>query len=130
MKKIRVLFFVIIVPILIFALYTWITLTFVYSKGERAGYLQKFSQKGWIFKTWEGELSMINLPGSSPEKFLFSVRSADVAQKVEMHLGQRVNIVYEEHRGIPVNWFGETPHFVVDIKPVQDLQQAVPNKPR
>src|SRR5260221_12690687 len=125
--KLKLVFFLVVLPILIFSLYTWGTLSYVYSRGERAGYLQKLSKKGWVFKTWEGEISMINLPGSAPEKFSFSVRSDEVAKRVESHLGQRVDISYEEHKGIPVNWFGETNHFVVDVKPVPEIQQAVPN---
>jgi len=57
-----------------FAAYTWLTLHWSYSKGERGGFVQKFSLKGWLCKTWEGELSMVQLPGAIPEKFLFSVR--------------------------------------------------------
>src|SRR5437764_11775610 len=40
--------------------WTWITLHFSYSTGERVGYIQKISRKGWICKTWEGELAMLN----------------------------------------------------------------------
>jgi hypothetical protein len=125
MKK-KLFLYVVVIPVALFAVYVWATLSFVYSKGERAGYLQKFSQKGWVFKTWEGELSMINLPGSAPEKFNFSVRDEAAAQKVSSQIGQRVNLIYEEHVGIPVRWFGETGHFVVDVKPVMDLNQAIP----
>ena len=60
---------VLIVPVLLFALYTWSTLTWSYSSGERAGYVQKFSRKGWICKTWEGELAIVSIPGTMSEKF-------------------------------------------------------------
>ncbi len=128
--KLKFFFFGIIIPALLFSLYTWGTLAYVYSRGERAGYLQKISKKGWLFKTWEGELSMINLPGTAPEKFVFSVRNEAVAKRVESMLGQRVSLSYEEHKGIPVNWFAETPQFVTDVKPVLELQQAIPNTPK
>lgn len=128
--KIKLFFFFVVLPVALFSLYTWGALSYVYSKGERAGYLQKFSRKGWVFKTWEGEISMINLPGTAPEKFDFSVRNDEIANKVAAQTGQRVNVTYEEHRGIPVKWFGETRYFVVDVRPILDLQQAVPNTPK
>ena len=102
-------------------LYTWGTLKYVYSKGQRAGYIQKFSQKGWIIKTWEGELAMVNLPGSAPEKFYFTIRDAAVAEQVKRVVGSRATISYDEHRGLPGNIFGDTPYFVTDV---QDLGNA------
>ena len=94
------------------AAYTWVTLNWSYSKGERAGYVQKFSTKGWLFKTWEGELQMIPVPGSTPEKFLFTVRDEAVAQRLNAAVGKRIVIHYEQHKGIPTSCFGETEYFV------------------
>lgn len=99
-----------------FAGYTWITLNWSYSKGERAGYIQKFSQKGWLCKTWEGELQMIPVPGAVPEKFLFSVRGDDVARKLNSSMGKKLSLYYEQHKGIPTKCFGETEYFVTDIR--------------
>src|SRR6185295_5901933 len=96
-----VLLGVLLVLILLFALYVWLTLSFDYSAGERAGFVQKFSRKGWICKTWEGELAMVNLPGAMPEIFRFSVRDDAVAACLNETLGQRVRLHYEQHRGIP-----------------------------
>lgn len=107
-----------IVPVLLFAGYTWLTLAWSYSDGERAGYVQKFSRKGWICKTWEGELAMVNLPGAMAEKFLFSVRDAAVADQVEKSMGKRVSLLYEEHLGVPTTCFGETGHFVIGVRVV------------
>ena len=101
-----------------FAIWTWAALTFVYSSGERAGYIQKFSKRGWVFKTWEGELAMVNLPGAMPEKFYFSIRNMDVANRMSKVLGQRVVLKYNEHRGIPVSIFGETSYFATEVEPV------------
>lgn len=101
------------------ALYTWLSLNWSYSEGERAGYVQKFSKKGWLCKTWEGELAMVAMPGSLAEKFPFSVRDAAVANKVEKTMGKRVALVYEEHRGVPSSCFGDTDHFVVDVRSVE-----------
>lgn len=111
-------FGVLLLPALIFALWTWITLSYSYSVGERAGYVQKFSKKGWICKTWEGELAMANMPGAMPEIFKFSVRDEAVAHHLTQTIGQRVSISYAQHKGVPTSCFGETEHYVTSVKPV------------
>lgn len=100
----------------LFAGYTWLVLNWSYSKGDRAGYVQKFSQKGWLCKTWEGELQMIPIPGSLPEKFLFSVRVDSVAQRLNTTMGKKVSLTYEQHKGVPSVCFGESEYFVTDVK--------------
>jgi hypothetical protein len=110
---------VIVVPIFILALYTWISLTWSYSEGTRAGYVQKFSHKGWICKTWEGELAQVNLPGSLSEKFLFTVRDAKVVDYVNASLGKRVALTYEEHRGVPTTCFGDTRYYITAVRVVE-----------
>jgi len=110
---------VLIVPVLLFALYTWSTLTWSYSSGERAGYVQKFSRKGWICKTWEGELAIVSIPGTMSEKFYFTVRDDSIAARVNQTMGKRVALVYHQHVGIPTSCFGETEYFVVDVKSVE-----------
>ncbi len=107
---------VLIVPIVFLTLYTIFVLNWSYSTGERAGYVQKFSREGWLVKTWEGELAMVNLPGTVPEKFFFTVKEDAVAEKVNQTLGKRVALRYEEHRGIPTSLFGETQYYVVDVR--------------
>ena len=109
---------ILVVPAAIFALWTWITLSFAYSTGDRAGYVQKLSRKGWICKTWEGELAMANIPGAMPEIFKFSVRDDSVAAHLTQTMGQRVSISYAQHRGIPTSCFGETEYYVTDAKAV------------
>jgi hypothetical protein len=109
---------VVVVPILVFAIYTWSALTFTYSSGERAGYVQKFSRKGWICKTWEGELAMVSMPGTMSEKFLFSVRDDKVADYINNSLGKRVALSYQQHVGIPTSCFGDTEYFVTAVKVV------------
>jgi hypothetical protein len=101
-----------------FGLYVWATLAYSYSSGERAGYVQKFSHKGWLCKTWEGELAMVNLPGAMPEIFRFTVRDGAVAARLDQTMGQRVTLHYEQHRGVPSSCFGDTEYFVTDVKPV------------
>lgn len=110
---------VIVVPIVVFALYTWSALSWSYSQGERAGYVQKFSKKGWICKTWEGELAMVNIPGSLTEKFQFTVRDDKIADYVNASLGKRVALSYEEHVGVPTTCFGETRYFVTAVRVVE-----------
>jgi hypothetical protein len=87
-----------------------------YSKGERIGYVQKFSEKGWLCKTWEGELQMLPVPGAVPEKFLFSVRDKAVIGKINSSLGKKVSLNYEQHKGIPTNCFGESEYYAVDAR--------------
>ncbi len=98
------------------AAYVWISLNWSYSSGERAGYVQKFSRKGWLCKTWEGELSMVAVPGSVPEKFPFTVRDDRVAQLINGAMGKKVNLHYEQHRGVPTTCFGETEYYVTVVK--------------
>ena len=114
-----VLIGVLIAAVGLFALYTWIVLTWSYSDGERAGYVQKFSRKGWLCKTWEGELAMVSLPGTLAEKFAFSVRDDALADGINKTMGKRVALVYEQHIGVPTNCFGETQYFVVGVKQVE-----------
>lgn len=109
---------ILVVPAAIVALWTWITLSFAYSTGDRAGYIQKLSRKGWICKTWEGELAMANIPGAMPEIFKFSVRDESVAAHLTQTMGQRVSISYAQHKGIPTSCFGETEYYVTDAKAV------------
>jgi hypothetical protein len=104
---------VLLTPFAGFALWAWITLSFTYSSGDRAGYLQKFSNKGWLCKTWEGEIAMANLPGAMPQIFSFTVRDDSIAAILNGMSGQRVAIYYEQHRGVPTSCFGETEYFVV-----------------
>ncbi len=117
--KSKVLFWLVGIIVLIiaaFAGYVWVALHWSYSSGERAGYIQKFSQKGWLCKTWEGELAMIPVPGSLPEKFLFSVRNDAVARTLNASLGKKITVHYEQHKGVPTSCFGETEYYVTNVK--------------
>lgn len=99
-----------------FALYVIVALNWSYSTGERSGFLQKISDTGWICKTWEGELSLVALPGAAPEKFLFTIRDAEVAKQVNAAVGKRVALTYAQHKGLPTTCFGDTDYFVVGVK--------------
>ena len=110
---------ILLVPLIGFIIYTWFTLTWSFSKGERAGYIQKLSKSGWICKTWEGEMAMVTMPGAIPEKFLFSVRDEDVAKRINQFAGKRVVLVYEQHKGVPTSCFADTEYYVVDVKAIE-----------
>lgn len=114
-----------LLAITLLALYTWASLSWVYSSGERAGYVQKFSLKGYVCKTWEGELILVSMPGTQAEKFAFTVKDEAIAKKINASMGKRVKIDYEEHKGIPSSCFGESPYFVKDILNLEN--QAQPN---
>jgi hypothetical protein len=101
------------------AIYVWAVLSWSYSEGERVGFLQKVSYKGWICKTWEGELSLVAIPGAVPEKFLFTVRDDAVAQQLNAVAGKRVTLQYEQHRGLPTSCFGDTDYFVVGVAVIE-----------
>ncbi|MDH2919022.1 MAG: hypothetical protein PXX73_07505 [Sideroxydans sp.] len=110
---------VVAIAIALFALYISIALHWSYSEGERAGFVQKLSKKGWLCKTWEGELALVSLPGAAPEKFIFTVRDDAVAERINKQVGTRVALVYAQHKGLPTSCFGDTDYFVEDIKTIQ-----------
>lgn len=99
--------------------YLWLVLSWSYSDGERAGYVQKFSRKGWVCKTWEGELAMVTMPGTLTEKFEFTVRDERIAEQINRSMGQRVSLGYDQHVGIPTSCFGETAYFVRSVRVVE-----------
>jgi hypothetical protein len=112
---------IVLIPAIGIALWTWIALSYSYSTGERAGYVQKFSQRGWLCKTYEGELAMIptrvgNSPVVSPDLFDFSVRDADVARRINESMGKRVSLTYEQHKGVPTSCFGDTEYYVSNVR--------------
>ena len=116
-KLVILLLTIVVIPIVIFSLWAWVTLGWVYSTGDRAGYVQKLSKKGWLCKTWEGELNMVSPPGSmTPQIFAFTVPSDSLAAILMQDMGKRVSLTYEEHRGIPSSCFGETGYFVTNVR--------------
>jgi len=112
-------------------LWTWLTLSWAYSDGERAGVLQKFSRKGWVCKTQEGELAQYVVAGISPQIWLFSVRDKAVAQQLDKAVGQRVQLHYTEHAGVPSSCFADTRFFVdrVIVTDIQPGSQSAPPAP-
>ena len=118
-----------VLPIVVIALlvtaWFWAALSWSFSTGERAGWVQKLSNKGWLCKTWEGELALVSLPGSTAEKFLFTVRDDAVAQSITKFIGKRVALHYEEKVGLPTRCFGETRYFVTGVT----LSEEIPIGP-
>ena len=106
------------------ALYFAAALKWSYSTGERAGWVQKLSKKGWVCKTWEGELAMVSMPGAAPEKFLFTVFDDDIAQQITRAMGKRVSLHYEEKVGLPTSCFGETRHYVTAVTVSDEIPLA------
>ena len=110
------LFAFFLVALVLLSGYVWTALNWSYSNGERAGYLQKFSSKGWVCKTWEGELLMTTVPGVIPEKFEFTVRDPAIADQLMAAAGKRVVVSYAQHKGIPSSCFGDSQYFVERVQ--------------
>ncbi|MGH8132109.1 MAG: hypothetical protein ACRETG_00480 [Steroidobacteraceae bacterium] len=112
----KVLVGLVVLAVLGLAGFTWFTLRWSYSDGERAGYVQKFARKGWLCKTWEGEMAMVTMPGTVAEKFYFTVPSDAVAARVNASVGKRVALHYEQHKWIPSSCFADTEYFVTEVR--------------
>jgi hypothetical protein len=120
MRIVRLLVTLLLLALLA-AAYISLALEWSYSSGERAGWVQKFSRKGWVCKSWEGELALVSLPGSTVEKFYFTVHNAAVAQEIQAAVGKRVTLHYEEKVGLPTSCFGDTRYFVDKVTATADI---------
>src|SRR6267142_6448733 len=118
------IFAVLIAIVLLVAGYFLFVFNWSYSEGERAGWIQKFSSKGWLCKTWEGELAMVSMPGSMSEKFFFTVWDDATAEQINKLMGKRVALHYEEKVGIPTSCFGETRYYVTKATAVEEIPLA------
>jgi len=107
----RLLLYVMVGLVVAVTLWTWFALSWSYSEGNRAGLLQKFSTKGWICKTWEGELALYVVGGVAPQIWHFSTRDEKLAQELSKAVGQNIQLHYGEHRGVPTTCFADTPYF-------------------
>ena len=124
MGKVGVIVVSLLIVAVVITCYVWGTLRWSYATGERAGWVQKFSRKGWICKTWEGEMAMVSMPGSTTEKFLFTVPDDGVAAEINRVMGRRVTLHYEQKVGLPTSCFGETRHFVTGVTLVEEIPLA------
>src|SRR6185295_18142900 len=118
------IFAVPIAIVLLVAGYFLFVFNWSYSEGERAGWIQKFSSKGWLCKTWEGEMAMVSMPGSMSEKFLFTVWDDATAEEINKLMGKRVALHYEEKVGIPTRCFGETRYYATKVSAVEETPPA------
>ncbi len=132
-SALKMMFWLLGVPISLVIGYFAVVLHWNYSTGERAGWVQKLSSKGWLCKTWEGEMAMVSMPGAIPEKFLFTVRDEAVAESINKVMGKRVTLHYEEKVGLPTSCFGDTRHFVTSVLQLEEIPLVpgvvVPNRP-
>ena len=115
---------IVIAALLLVAGYIWAVLNWNYSAGERAGWVQKLSKKGFLCKTWEGEMAMVSMPGTTTEKFHFTVWDEDIAEQINKVMGKRVALHYEEKKGIPTSCFGETRYYVTSVSVVDEIPLA------
>ena len=113
---VKVLVGLVVIVVLGLVGFTWITLHWTYSEGERAGYVQKLSKKGFVCKTWEGEMAMVTMPGTVAEKCQFTVPTEAVAAKLNANVGKRMALHYQQHKWIPTSCFGDTEYFVNDVR--------------
>jgi hypothetical protein len=125
----RILAVLVLGPVVVIGLWVAITLSYSYEKGQHPGYVQKFSRTGWLCKTWEGELAMVNIPGSAPTIFRFSVRDDDVAQEINETMGKQVALTYVQHKGVPTSCFGETEYYVSGVRLIGGNEGAPPPAP-
>jgi|HubBroStandDraft_2_1064218.scaffolds.fasta_scaffold128344_2 hypothetical protein len=100
---------------IVFGLISWVSLSWVYADGERAGYVQKFSRRGYVCKTWEGEIALVTMPGTVADKFTFTVRDPQVAAKINANIGERLVMHYEQHKWLPTSCYGDTEYFVTSV---------------
>lgn len=114
--KITAVLFLVVLPLAAFALWVTVALNYSYSSGERSGYVQKLSKKGWVCKTQEGELALVNGPNVNPEIFRFTVRDDSVAAQISNFAGKQVKLSYDQHVGLPSSCFGETQYFVKSVE--------------
>ncbi len=129
-RALRVVLIVVAALLLLTLAWSWLALSWSYSEGERAGYIQKFSTKGWLCKTWEGEIAMVTMPGAIPEKFAFTVRDDALTAKINALSGKRVVLSYQQHKFLPTSCFGETEYFVTAVREVSDQPSVAPATPQ
>jgi hypothetical protein len=110
----------VVVPVLGISIWTYAALNWTYSSADRAGYVQKISEKGWLCKTWEGTLYTDIAKGFRSDSFQFSIRSDSIAHLLQNFSGKKVSVHYEQHKGVPTSCFGETEYFVSGVRELQN----------
>jgi hypothetical protein len=113
---VKVLVGIVVIALLGLVGFTWLMLHWSYSEGERAGYVQKLARRGFLCKTWEGEMAMVTMPGTVAEKFFFTVPNDAVAARLNAAVGKRMALHYQQHKWLPSSCFGDTEYFVTDMR--------------
>jgi len=108
------------VPAAGLSIWTAVAMTYTYSSGERAGFVQKMSRKGWLCKTWEGTLYTDIARGFRSDSFNFTTRSDSIAQLVDSLSGKRVAVRYDQHVGLPTSCLGDSQYFVTGIRAIPE----------
>ncbi len=116
----RILFGVIALVVIFFGLFIYGKYFYTFSDGYRAGLLQKFSHKGNLFKTYEGEMILSSVTANqnvaiASEKFFFSVTDKSLTSQFDTLQGQMVIVHYEQKHGA-LFWHGESQYIVDSIK--------------
>lgn len=112
--------------LLVFGMYFYWKYVFTYSSGKRYGLLQKFSEKGTLFKTYEGEMILSSVRSNTnialaSEKFFFTVADKGMADQLSDLQGRYVTVHYRQKNGT-LPWRGDSP-FIVDSVRVDTLEQ-------
>jgi hypothetical protein len=112
----------IIFLVIVFGVLYYLTFGY-YSEGKRGGFVTQLSKKGYLFKTYEGELRMGGLSegdgtmNSSQWVFSVSGKNKDAISKIEQAIqnGHRVSLTYEQ-KFFTLPWNGDTKYFVTDVE--------------
>lgn len=102
-------------PVLVFAVWSIVTLNWTYSEGPRPGYVQKIARKGFVCKTWEG-IMYPELAGFRADSFQFTVRNDSIAHLLQNMIGKHVSLEYQQHIGVPTSCFGDSQYFIVGVR--------------
>jgi hypothetical protein len=116
----KILYLSIFLIIIFLGLFIYWKYFYTYSEGYRAGLLQKFSYKGTLIKTYEGEMILSSVSGRSDiviasEKFFFSVTDETLASQLDTMQGKNVILHYKQ-KNAPLFWKGDTPYYVDSVR--------------
>lgn len=115
LRKIGIYF--VIVVVVMTALFFTIAYYASYSDGDRTGELIKFSRKGYVFKTWEGEISQ-GIAGAQIFKFSVLDNDEEVIETLKKYQGQYIKVTYVE-RYTTFPWWGDTNYYITAVKKEQ-----------
>ena len=119
-KSRKVLRWTLIILIVFLGIFIYWKYFYTYSEGYRAGLLQKFSSKGVIFKTYEGEMILSSVSSNrdvalASEKFLFTMTNKALVRQFDTLQGDMVIVHYRQKNG-RLPWQGDTPYLVDSVK--------------